>query len=140
MALIKCPECGKDVSDKATACIHCGYPLTDIGNRKGKLIIKAQTQPIDCTVKQLTFDICTITGKKLCVVEPGRVVNIEINDDLEIMAIPTYGPDYAKEKRKTNSLKISNHKTTRVQLAFVRVMLGMAIKAVLNEVDVVDTE
>lgn len=27
MALIKCPECGKDVSDKAPACIHCGYPL-----------------------------------------------------------------------------------------------------------------
>lgn len=27
MALIKCPECGKDVSDKAVACIHCGYPL-----------------------------------------------------------------------------------------------------------------
>lgn len=28
MALIKCPECGKDVSDRAPACIHCGYPLT----------------------------------------------------------------------------------------------------------------
>lgn len=27
MALIKCPECGKEVSDKASACIHCGYPL-----------------------------------------------------------------------------------------------------------------
>lgn len=30
MALIKCPECGKDVSDKAKACIHCGYPLTEL--------------------------------------------------------------------------------------------------------------
>lgn len=27
MALIKCPECGGKVSDKADACIHCGYPL-----------------------------------------------------------------------------------------------------------------
>ena len=27
MALIKCPECGKEVSDKAAACIHCGYPI-----------------------------------------------------------------------------------------------------------------
>ena len=24
MALIKCPECKKKVSDQATACIHCG--------------------------------------------------------------------------------------------------------------------
>lgn len=27
MALIQCPECGKEVSDKAPACVHCGYPL-----------------------------------------------------------------------------------------------------------------
>lgn len=28
MALIKCPECGKEISDKASACIHCGFPLS----------------------------------------------------------------------------------------------------------------
>lgn len=27
MALIKCEECGKEISDKATACIHCGCPV-----------------------------------------------------------------------------------------------------------------
>ena len=27
MALIKCPECGKEVSTAATSCPHCGYPL-----------------------------------------------------------------------------------------------------------------
>lgn len=27
MALIKCPECGKEVSSEANACIHCGFPL-----------------------------------------------------------------------------------------------------------------
>lgn len=27
MALIKCPECGKEISDKAPACPHCGYPM-----------------------------------------------------------------------------------------------------------------
>lgn len=27
MALIKCPECKKKISDEAYACIHCGYPL-----------------------------------------------------------------------------------------------------------------
>lgn len=27
MSIIKCPECGKDISDKANFCIHCGYPL-----------------------------------------------------------------------------------------------------------------
>lgn len=27
MSLIKCPECGAEISDKARSCIHCGYPL-----------------------------------------------------------------------------------------------------------------
>lgn len=27
MALIKCPECGNEISDKAAACPNCGYPI-----------------------------------------------------------------------------------------------------------------
>ena len=27
MALIKCPECGKEISDKASRCPKCGYPI-----------------------------------------------------------------------------------------------------------------
>ncbi len=30
MALIKCPECGREISDKAVACIHCGFPLEEL--------------------------------------------------------------------------------------------------------------
>ena len=28
MSLIKCPECGKEVSSSAVNCPHCGYPLS----------------------------------------------------------------------------------------------------------------
>lgn len=28
MALIKCKECGKDISDSSTECIHCGAPTS----------------------------------------------------------------------------------------------------------------
>ena len=34
MALIVCPECGKEISDKAPACIHCGYPLNYMDSNK----------------------------------------------------------------------------------------------------------
>ena len=27
MALIICPECGREISDQATACPHCGFPV-----------------------------------------------------------------------------------------------------------------
>ncbi|MGC9602979.1 MAG: zinc-ribbon domain-containing protein [Minisyncoccia bacterium] len=32
MALIKCSECGKDVSDKAHSCPNCGHPINPANN------------------------------------------------------------------------------------------------------------
>lgn len=29
MSLIKCPECGKEISDKASVCIGCGFPIKE---------------------------------------------------------------------------------------------------------------
>lgn len=31
MALVKCPECGEMISDKAAMCIKCGYPIRELG-------------------------------------------------------------------------------------------------------------
>ena len=39
MALIICPECGREISDKAAFCIHCGYPLDDLENYKYKSLV-----------------------------------------------------------------------------------------------------
>ena len=34
MALIKCPECGKEISDKASACPNCGCPNSEFTNQQ----------------------------------------------------------------------------------------------------------
>ena len=34
MALIRCPECGKEISDKSKQCVHCGFPLDQLPVRK----------------------------------------------------------------------------------------------------------
>ena len=39
MALIHCPECGKEVSDQAAACIHCGYPLSKAREDRFALVL-----------------------------------------------------------------------------------------------------
>lgn len=37
MALIKCSECGKEISDKADVCMNCGNPIQkEIENQKKK--------------------------------------------------------------------------------------------------------
>lgn len=40
MALINCPECGKEISDSAKKCINCGYVLKQ-GNRKTGFVVIA---------------------------------------------------------------------------------------------------
>jgi len=39
MALLPCPECKKDVSDRAPTCPHCGYPLMARGPARGKMTL-----------------------------------------------------------------------------------------------------
>jgi len=34
MALIKCPDCGKEISDSAPQCIHCGSLNTVVSNQE----------------------------------------------------------------------------------------------------------
>jgi uncharacterized membrane protein YvbJ len=48
MSLIQCPECRKDVSNRADKCIHCGYPLTT-----GTIVAQpASVQTIELTAKK----------------------------------------------------------------------------------------
>lgn len=56
MALIKCPECGEMVSDRAIACIKCGYPIREIGTLNNNEDVKQEQQ----------------TGKSISVVETKK--------------------------------------------------------------------
>jgi len=42
MALITCGDCGKDVSDKAPACPHCGAPLSRAIEAGGQPVLTTQ--------------------------------------------------------------------------------------------------
>lgn len=82
MALIKCPECGKEVSDKAPACIHCGYPLNNLTNTQKqeepvknepipKIRVTADTvmQAVDRATSQLK---CSIEELDYTVIDQGK--------------------------------------------------------------------
>lgn len=66
MALIKCPECGKEISDKAKQCIHCGYPLENETNCTSNK--KATWECAICgTICDSSSNICTLCGvEKKC--------------------------------------------------------------------------
>lgn len=50
MALIKCPECGREVSDKASKCPQCGFPIRESMGANGKEQEESPTE--DFSVQQ----------------------------------------------------------------------------------------
>ena len=61
MGLIKCPECGKEISDKADVCIGCGVPIK-------KYIENRQKYPVFSNKEQTTVGngiiVCKLCGEK----------------------------------------------------------------------------
>ena len=50
MALIICPECGKQVSDQSEQCVYCGYPIK---------------QNTNCTINGIKFDLGFLLDDKI---------------------------------------------------------------------------
>ena len=48
MALINCPECGKEISDQSQMCIHCGYPIVEHQPTNSEYI---------CTINEIPYDL-----------------------------------------------------------------------------------
>jgi len=65
MALITCPECGKQISDKAPACIHCGYPMQE----------KQTTPARASTYKRVVIPSLKVSDKKISAIGIVRRVN-----------------------------------------------------------------
>lgn len=88
MALIKCGECGKEFSDKANACPHCGCPIsketnTNIDNKSAKKSIIV----LGCVVVAIIVIVFVTGGFK-------EKINVTGNSMLEYLKIlETYGRD-----------------------------------------------
>ena len=67
MALIKCPECGGQVSDKAPACNHCGYPISEMTINKvpQNIIIKVDGKSYDISNLKKMYNKYTDTEQKM---------------------------------------------------------------------------
>lgn len=66
MAMIKCPECGKEISDKAKQCIHCGCPIgiddsvsEDYIDNEGK---NDKMEAVTPDKRKNTIKLCAIIG------------------------------------------------------------------------------
>ena len=112
MALIKCPECGKEVSDQSDACIYCGYPIK-INNQKTLVELVGneveEVCPIDTseivtktTNKVEAYDVMLLEYSGLKLIAKGNLAEIcnisksEANDILS--ELPCYIYDDIEKK------------------------------------------
>jgi len=58
MALINCPDCGKEVSDQAPTCPNCGHPLKELNQPSPE--VKVEGHKEGCFLQTLNVG-CMIT-------------------------------------------------------------------------------
>ena len=61
MALINCPECGREISDKASSCPHCGCPSSEWNNKVLKSSVEFDCEDVnkmsDENIGEIILDI-----------------------------------------------------------------------------------
>lgn len=83
MALIKCPECGKEISDKASSCPNCGCPIeiqkTEVSSNISDQPITGQTSKklnkkiIPIVIALVVVAIISVVIYNVKVVQPRRL-------------------------------------------------------------------
>lgn len=69
MALIKCPECGKEVSDKAVTCPNCGFKIA--GTENLHEMSKAKENEIEQKKSDRNKSILVLTGITILIAISG---------------------------------------------------------------------
>ena len=62
MSLIKCPECGNDISDQAASCPQCGYPIQ---RTNGATPASGGASELDAVVRRTLLEKGKIAAIKL---------------------------------------------------------------------------
>lgn len=127
MALIKCPECGREVSDRAGNCPQCGFPISSL-KTDGTVMIKI-TNGLAGSVN--IFE--TATGKSLWTGRSGGIAEFEIEKPTEI----GIGWGLAKNKATKDTTVIAEA-GKKYELAYSHNWMGTP-HIVLRRVDVIDS-
>lgn len=83
MALIRCPECRKEISDKAETCPHCGMPIS---SKKENVMVRFPVYD-----RQILNNKCYVYDKKtkkvLASGRQGETVSFECKEPMHIYVV-----------------------------------------------------
>ena len=115
MALIKCPECGNEVSDKAAACPRCAYPIGQQAE------MNSVEMSFDCVSGQIFNNGCTVfgpSGETLAKCRQGDTIAFECKAPMKVTVKMSgcFGkPTVTVEPGKKYQVSITGMGSVRVQ-------------------------
>ena len=125
MALIKCPECGREVSDRAGVCPNCAFPLSSL-RKDGTVSIKiANGLAGSVNIYELPSMNVIWSGKS------GQIARFEITQPIEI------GILWGAGKKFLPGATIRVEAGKKYELAWRQGFLTSSV--CINEVDVLDS-
>ncbi len=131
MALIKCPECEKNVSDKANACIHCGFPLN---SPKGELVIRGK-RTSDVLKKHIYF--LYENGAYFDEVLPGEVKRYPVDKTMHLVLGHKKGSFINSAVKDSSPVIVEPGRITRLEASIGQ---GFMPSYFLSKVDIIDAE
>lgn len=115
MALIQCPECGKEISDKVVACPHCGYPLTD-GSQSPPDLQRVEVTSVRLGPKNPE-------AKKKLLIGVVAVMIVIIVAVVSVLAVNKHKADVAKAEAE----RIRTEYITNLETACTRMLSGAVV-------------
>lgn len=67
MALVKCTECGKEISDKSNKCIHCGFSLDEYIHDKDMSVTPKSMTIVAGEMGKSTMETQKISAKSIAI-------------------------------------------------------------------------
>ena len=87
MSLINCPECSKEISDKALSCPNCGYPLS-IYQNSANFYIKKKLPGRGLGIAGMILGIFGVVYSPIIFMSIFRMgTNVIIKQDINIMGV-----------------------------------------------------
>jgi hypothetical protein len=116
MALISCPECGQQVSDKAPTCPNCGVPIF----QESKVVVYGYTQQFAINPKVHVF----WNGAPVGSVKKGGSLSFDISADGEVSF---------KSSVRRASVRVQAGRVTNIKISWDRIT-GKMIPQVVDVV------
>lgn len=122
MALIKCPECGKEISSYAKECNQCGYPLSSNLEKDDYIYICPKCAMIYSSDELNADKECRFCNIKTIITKETMddfIDNMDNEDDYDIILSKKYGGNQFSEcayRHRLSSIKQENkNQSTRHQ-------------------------